>query len=69
MNIYATGMNPADSNALKREPRVAIFQAFVEMIKYVRSMGNNVTWRETKVGDDLPPDTDVVIVSSMLPVV
>lgn len=67
MNIYASGMNPADSNALKREPRVHLFQAFVEMIKYLKSRKHEVTWRATKVGDDFPDDTDVVIVSSMLP--
>lgn len=67
MNIYATGMNPADSNALKREPRVRLFQAFVEMMKHLRRQGDHVTWKATKVGDPLPWDTDVVFVSSMLP--
>lgn len=67
MNIYATGMNPADSNALKREPRVHLFQAFVEMMRRLDQPGNNITWRATKVGDQLPPRTEVVFVSSMLP--
>lgn len=67
MNIYATGMNPADSNALKRQPRVALFQAFVEMMKVVEEDGHNLTWRATKVGDEIPSNTDVILVSSMLP--
>ena len=67
MNIYATGMNPVDSNALKRKPRVALFQAFVEMMNRLDEQDNHLLWRATKVGDELPPDTDVVIVSSMLP--
>lgn len=67
MNIYSTGMNPADSNALKRQPRVRLFQAYVEMMKRLQTRENEVTWRATKVGDQLPRNTGVVIVSSMLP--
>lgn len=65
--IYSTGMNPADCNALKRAPRVAIFQAFVEMMTVVKSHGHDLTWRVTKVGDELPPGTEAVICSVMLP--
>lgn len=67
MRIYATGMNPADANALKRLPRVAIFQAFVEMMNVMKERDHKLTWKETKVGDDLPHDTDAVIVSVLLP--
>lgn len=68
MNIFATGMNPADANALKRAPRVALFQAFVEMMNQMKANKENVVcWRRHRVGDPLPPDTHAVIVSSMLP--
>lgn len=67
MNIYATGMNPVDCNALKREPRVAIFQAFGEMLGCYLRNGDNVVWQRTKVGDAFPPDTDAVVVSMLLP--
>ena len=67
MNIFATGMNPADANALKRAPRVAIFQAFAESMKYLQDTGESVTWRRHRVGDPLPSWTEAVIVSSMLP--
>lgn len=67
MNIYATGMNPADSNALKRSPRVALFQAVIPMMRTLMEYGEHLTWRATRVGDDLPHDTDAVIVSVMLP--
>lgn len=66
MNIYATGMNPADSNALKRSPRVALFQA-VNTIMETLKEENNVTWKATKVGDQIPLDTDAIFVSVMLP--
>ena len=67
MNIYATGMNPVDANTLRRKPRVKLFQAFVEMMKYFEDQNHQVIWQRTKVGDEIPPNTDVVIVSSMLP--
>lgn len=67
MKIYSTGMNPVDSNALKRAPRVALFQAYGEMMAQLQFMGNELTWRATKVGDRLPGNTETVFVSSMLP--
>lgn len=67
MRIYATGMNPVDCNALKRSPRVELTQNFVEMINHLNSEGEEVTWRATKVGDELPEITDAVIVSMLLP--
>lgn len=66
MNIYASGMNPADANALKRAPRVAIFQAFVEMMNHLEDE-NKITWKATKVGDLFPNDTEAVVVSVLLP--
>lgn len=67
MRIYATGMNPADTNGSKRRPRVSIFQAFVAMMNHYRTLGERLTWRITKVGDPLPPDTDAVMLSMLLP--
>lgn len=67
MNIYATGMNPVDCNALKRSPRVELTQNFVEMMQYLRGQGERLSWRATKVGDNIPSEIDVVIVSMLLP--
>lgn len=67
MYVYATGMNPVDCNALKRAPRVAIFQAFEVIIDQLKENGHEVTWKATKVGDKIPHDVDAIIVSSMLP--
>jgi hypothetical protein len=67
MRILVTGMNPADSNELRRRPRVAIFQAFVEAMRYLRDQGEDLDWRRVRVGDRISSGTDAVIVSSMLP--
>lgn len=67
MHVYATGMNPADANAVKRVPRVAIFQAFGAMLDHIQKSGETVTWKVTRVGDPLPHEVDAVIVSVMLP--
>ena len=68
INIYATGMNPADANALKRSPRVALFQAVDAMIERIRQDGNVVTWQRHKVGEiEEIKDVDAVLVSVMLP--
>lgn len=67
MYILATGMNPADANVLKRSPRVEIFQAFGEMIRYLQDVGENVDWRRMRVGGPIPPGVDAIVVSLMLP--
>jgi hypothetical protein len=46
---------------------VALFQAFVEAMEFYRQQGHHLTWKATKVGDPIPPGTDAVIVSVMLP--
>lgn len=67
MKIYATGFNPADCNALKRQPRVKIFQAFPEVLDVLSYEGEDITWQRTMVGDQFPKGTEVVIVSMLLP--
>lgn len=67
MRIFATGMNPADSNAFKRDPRVNFFQAFAEGIRYLQDLGHEVEWRRFMVGQPILPKTEAVIVSTMLP--
>jgi hypothetical protein len=67
MRVLATGMNPVDSNTLRRMPRVAIFQVFPLITGALREDGNEVDWRRIRVGDPIPPGTDAVILSCMLP--
>lgn len=65
-SIYATGMNPADCGSLKRRPRVELFQAVTPMMHVLKER-DNLTWRVTRVGDELPADLDAMLVSVMLP--
>lgn len=67
MKILATGFNPADCNALKRQPRVQIFQAFPEVLDVLSYEGEDITWQRMLVGQDIPKGTEVVIVSMLLP--
>lgn len=66
MKVYATGMNPADCGALKRRPRVALFQAVTPMMDVLRDT-SYLVWKETRVGDEIDNDVDAILVSVMLP--
>lgn len=67
MNVLATGMNPADANALKRKPRVDLFQVFPEIVKVLKAEGDNVVWRRLRVGVPMLPRTGAILISMMLP--